>query len=55
MSEYLLERSRLTHQAHNERNFHVFYYFMHGLSEVDKASFRLYSCEVCITYHCDTT
>ncbi|GAU98067.1 hypothetical protein RvY_09264 [Ramazzottius varieornatus] len=32
LSEYLLEKGRVVHQAPNEENFHVFYYVYDGLS-----------------------
>ena len=41
---YLLERSRLVHQARNERNYHIFYQMIQGLPENLKKELSLQNC-----------
>ncbi|AWP01244.1 putative unconventional myosin-IXa [Scophthalmus maximus] len=41
VEKYLLEKSRLVYQEHNERNYHVFYYLLAGSSEDERAAFHL--------------
>uniref|UniRef100_A0AAY5EDU0 Myosin IXA n=1 Tax=Electrophorus electricus TaxID=8005 RepID=A0AAY5EDU0_ELEEL len=41
VEKYLLEKSRLVYQEHNERNYHVFYYLLAGASEEEKVAFHL--------------
>uniref|UniRef100_A0A8C9TA06 Myosin IXA n=1 Tax=Scleropages formosus TaxID=113540 RepID=A0A8C9TA06_SCLFO len=41
VEKYLLEKSRLVYQEHNERNYHVFYYLLAGASEEERNAFHL--------------
>ncbi|XP_062255594.1 unconventional myosin-IXAa isoform X4 [Platichthys flesus] len=41
VEKYLLEKSRLVYQEHNERNYHVFYYLLAGTSEEEREAFHL--------------
>ncbi|XP_066503018.1 unconventional myosin-IXAa isoform X4 [Hoplias malabaricus] len=41
VEKYLLEKSRLVYQEHNERNYHVFYYLLAGASEEERTMFHL--------------
>uniref|UniRef100_A0A8K9UYD8 Myosin IXA n=1 Tax=Oncorhynchus mykiss TaxID=8022 RepID=A0A8K9UYD8_ONCMY len=41
VEKYLLEKSRLVYQEHNERNYHVFYYLLAGASEEERSTFHL--------------
>ena len=41
MKEYLLEKSRIVYQATNERNYHVFYEMLSGMSDAQRAKFGL--------------
>ncbi|XP_006866592.1 PREDICTED: unconventional myosin-IXa [Chrysochloris asiatica] len=41
VEKYLLEKSRLVYQEHNERNYHVFYYLLAGASEEERLVFHL--------------
>ncbi|XP_056134177.1 unconventional myosin-IXAa isoform X2 [Lampris incognitus] len=41
VEKYLLEKSRLVYQEHNERNYHVFYYLLAGASEDERTTFHL--------------
>ncbi|GAA6091242.1 unconventional myosin-IXAb isoform X1 [Tachysurus ichikawai] len=41
VEKYLLEKSRLVYQEHNERNYHVFYYLLAGASDDERKAFHL--------------
>ncbi|XP_010873983.2 unconventional myosin-IXAa isoform X3 [Esox lucius] len=41
VEKYLLEKSRLVYQEHNERNYHVFYYLLAGASDEERSVFHL--------------
>ncbi|XP_067351883.1 unconventional myosin-IXAa isoform X5 [Channa argus] len=41
VEKYLLEKSRLVYQEHNERNYHVFYYLLAGASEEERTTYHL--------------
>ncbi|XP_063311506.1 unconventional myosin-IXb isoform X4 [Pelobates fuscus] len=41
VEKYLLEKSRLVSQENNERNYHVFYYMLLGVSEEERKEFQL--------------
>ena len=41
LKEYLLEKSRIVYQTMNERNYHVFYEMLSGMSENQKSKYGL--------------
>lgn len=46
LASYLLEKSRVVHQARGERNYHVFYQLCLGLNESAKQKLRIGPTEV---------
>lgn len=45
VTEYLLEKSRIVTQAPDERNYHVFYELLAGLSDENKLKYGLLSAD----------
>ncbi|CEP18844.1 hypothetical protein [Parasitella parasitica] len=39
--DYMLEKSRVTHTSGDERNFHIFYYVLHGSTPEEKSMLQL--------------
>lgn len=53
INEYLLEKSRVVHQDEGERNFHIFYCMLAGISPDDKDMYGLLDPTQYRWVHCD--
>jgi len=42
IDNYLLENTRIVHQAPDERNYHIFYQFVKGVSSTQREKYKLF-------------